>query len=53
MSSKAMRWIGHVVCMGEMRNMSILVKGMKGGDHLEVFGKYGRITLKWIVRKWV
>jgi hypothetical protein len=38
--------------MGEMRNMyKILAESMKGRDHLESTAVYGRIILKWILRK--
>jgi hypothetical protein len=41
--------MGHVACMGEMRNLySILVGKLKGRDHSEDIAVDGMIILKWI-----
>jgi hypothetical protein len=37
-----MRWVGHLANMGELRNEdTILVKNLKGRDHLEDLGVDG------------
>jgi hypothetical protein len=42
--SRTMRCVGHVVCMGEMRNAyNIMVKNLKGRDHSEDLGADGCI----------
>jgi hypothetical protein len=50
--SRRMRWVGHVVHMGEMRNAyKILVGKPDGRDHSEDLGIGGRIIIKWILEK--
>jgi hypothetical protein len=45
-----MRWAGHVARLGEVRAAyNISVKE----DHLEDLGVDGRITLGWVLEKWV
>jgi hypothetical protein len=52
MKSRRMRWEGHVVHMGEMKNeYKILVENLNARDHLEDIGVDGRIILKWILEK--
>jgi hypothetical protein len=47
-----MKWVEHVVCIGEMGNASkILVGKPEGKGPLEYLGIDGRITLKWILWK--
>jgi hypothetical protein len=49
--SSRMRWVGHVMYMGEMRNLyRILLHILKVRDHLEELGIDGRI-LKCILGK--
>jgi hypothetical protein len=44
-----MRWMGHVACMREMRNVyTILVGKPEEKNHLEDLGIDRRIILKWI-----
>jgi len=45
--SRGMRWIGHVACMGEMRNaFNIFVVKPEGKRPLEDIGVDGKIILK-------
>jgi hypothetical protein len=47
-----MRWAGHVVRMGEMRNTyKILVGRTEGRDHSEDLGSGGKIILKSVLEK--
>jgi hypothetical protein len=47
-----MIWVGHVECIGEIRNAyKILVKNLKGSDPLEDLGIDGRPKLKLILKK--
>jgi hypothetical protein len=49
---RRMRWVGHVVCMGEMRNAyNILVENLKGRDRLKELGIVERIILECILWK--
>jgi hypothetical protein len=42
-----MRWVGHVACIGEMRNAyRILIEKSKGKNHLEDPSVDGRIIVK-------
>ena len=44
--SRRMRWAGHVVLMGERRDAcKVLVRKLKGRDHLEDPCIYGRIIV--------
>jgi hypothetical protein len=49
--SRRMRWVGHVACMGEMRNAYEILVGKPEGKR-----SLGRsninIILKWILGKW-
>jgi hypothetical protein len=50
--SRRLRWAGHILRMGEARNAyNILLENLKGRDHLEDLGVYGKIILEWILRK--
>jgi hypothetical protein len=50
--SRRMRWAGHVVHMGEVRNAyRILVGNLKGRVYLEFVGVDSQIILKWILWK--
>jgi hypothetical protein len=50
-NSRKMR--GHVTRMGEMINAyKILARNLKGRDHPEDVGAYGRKILEWILGKW-
>jgi hypothetical protein len=47
-----LRWAEHVVLIGEITNgCKILVRNMKGIDHLEELGVDGRIILELILGK--
>jgi hypothetical protein len=48
--SRRMRWVGHVSCMGEVRNVC---KILKENDHSEDLGMEGSIMLEWILGKQV
>ena len=50
--SRRMRWVGYVAPMGEGRGVDSLVGNLRERDHLEDPGIAGRITLRWIFRKW-
>jgi hypothetical protein len=51
--SRRMRWARHVARMGERRGVyKVLVGKPEGKNHLEDPGVGGRITVKWIFRKW-
>ena len=51
--SKRMRWAGHVVRMGEGRDVYRFRWGnLKERDHVKDPGVDGRIILRWIFRKW-
>jgi len=42
-----MRWAGHIVCMGQMRNAkNILVENLKRRDHSKDLGVDGEIMLE-------
>jgi hypothetical protein len=48
--SRRMRWAGHVACMGEGRNIYMVLVGKpKGKIHLEDRGIDGRLGLEWIL----
>jgi hypothetical protein len=52
--SRRMRWAGHVVCMGEGRNVyRVLVGKPKGKDHLKDQGIDGRMVSKWTLGRLV
>jgi hypothetical protein len=45
--SRRMRWVGHTKYMGEMRNVyNIWLENLKGRDHSEDLGIYGKIILE-------
>jgi len=47
-----MRWAGHVVRIGERRDVyRVLVGNLRAKDHLEDPGVNGRIILTWNFRK--
>jgi hypothetical protein len=53
MKSRRMRWVGHVARVGEERGMyRVLVGKPEGKRPLADPGIGGRITLRWIFRKW-
>jgi len=53
MTSIGMRWARRVARMGERRGAyRILVGKPEGQNHLEDPGIAGRVTLRWIFRKW-
>ena len=50
--SRRMRWVGHVACLGEGRDVyRILVGKLEGKNHLGDPGVDGMIILRWIFRK--
>jgi len=50
--SRRLRWVGHVACMGDMRNLfKMLVGSPKGKDHSQDEGLGGRIILEWMLMK--
>ena len=52
-SSRRMRWAGHVARKGEMRDVyRVLVGNPRERRHLEDPLLDGRIILRWIFRKW-
>jgi hypothetical protein len=46
---RRIRWVGNVACMGEMRNMYILIGTPEGKRPLEDLVE--RIILEWFLRK--
>jgi hypothetical protein len=51
--SRRMRWAGHVVRMGKGRGVyRVWWRNLRGRDHWRDPGIDGRITLRWIFRKW-
>jgi hypothetical protein len=52
MNARRMGWVGHIACMGKMRNVyKILVGKLEGRDHLEDLGTDGKIILELIAGK--
>jgi hypothetical protein len=50
--SRRIRWVGHVVCIGELRNeQNVLVTKREVRDHSEDLSVDGRIILKRILVK--
>jgi hypothetical protein len=50
---RRMRWARHIVRLGEGRGVyRVLVRKPEGKDDWEGPGVDGRITLRWIIRKW-
>jgi len=51
--SKRMRCIGHVACIGEIRNVYKIFwsENLKGRDHSEDLGTDYKIILEWILWK--
>jgi hypothetical protein len=48
-----MRWAEHVARMGDRRGVAGFRRGnLREGDHLEVPGVEGGLTLGWVFRKW-
>jgi hypothetical protein len=48
--SRRIRWVEHVICIGEMRNAyKILVRKPEGKSPLKDLGIDGRIILEWIL----
>ena len=47
-----MRWTGNVERMTERRGVYRVLVGKPEGDHLGDPGVDGRITVRWIFRKW-
>ena len=52
-TSKRMRWAGHIAYMGERKDAyKVLVGNMRERDYLYDPGVDGRIILRWIFRNW-
>jgi hypothetical protein len=50
--SRRTRWVGHVTHMGDIRNVyKIWLEYLKGNEHFEDIGIYGRIILGWILKE--
>jgi hypothetical protein len=51
---RRMRWPVHVACMGERRDVCMVLVGenLRERDHLQDPGVDGRIILRWTFRKW-
>jgi len=49
--SRMMKWMGHVVCMGGMRNAKFWLVNLDRRDHVEDLGVDGRVLLEWILGK--
>jgi hypothetical protein len=49
--SRRIRWVGHVACLGEMRNAKFFLQNLKGKYHFEQLGVDRRIVLEWILEK--
>jgi hypothetical protein len=44
------RWVRNIACIRELGNAyKVLVKNLKGTNHLEGMGEDGKIILKWIL----
>jgi hypothetical protein len=53
MIKSRMRWVGHVLGMGESKGLYwVLVGKTEGKGPFEDLGIDGRIILRWIFRKW-
>jgi hypothetical protein len=53
MKSRRLRWVRHVVCVGEGRGMCrVLVGDLRERDDWRDPGIDGKIILRWIFRKW-
>jgi hypothetical protein len=51
--SRRMRWAGHAARMGRKEVFTgFVLGGPKVRDHWEHLGVSGRITLRWILRRW-
>jgi hypothetical protein len=52
-SSGRVRWVGHVSCIGEMRNMhTVLIRKPEGKRQIcKYLGTYRRVILKWSLKK--
>jgi hypothetical protein len=49
---KEIKWMGHVACMEQMRNVyKIWSENLKGRDHSQNVGTSGIITVEWILEK--
>jgi hypothetical protein len=46
-----MKWVGHVACMGEVRNVYKILVNLKGRHHLEDLGIDRKVMLEWILGK--
>jgi hypothetical protein len=49
--SRINRWARHVARIGERRGVYRILVGKRERDHLEDTDVYGRIILRWILRK--
>jgi hypothetical protein len=52
-NSRRMNWLGHVARMGDRSAYRICWEDLMERDHLKDPGVEGRITIKWMLKKWV
>jgi hypothetical protein len=48
---KTLRWVEHLIKMGEMRKRYVLGENLNGGGQSEDLGVDGKIILKFVVKR--